>query len=74
MLFWGYLLFQLFSLLFCLLATRATFHYLSKHQIVPQQRYLLFGKIRTRHFAFFYVLSILTLSIGCSLIMIYYHF
>lgn len=59
-----FLLFHALSLAFCLIATRATFHYLGKHQIQAKHRYLLLGFIRTRYVALFYVLCISILSLG----------
>lgn len=70
MMIWLFVILHVISLFFCLLATRTTFRYLTKHMIIPQHRYILFGRIRTRHMALFYVssISLLTaLSIGMAL-------
>lgn len=57
-----FIAFHLLSLIFCVLATRTTFHYLSKHHYTAKTRYLLFGFVRTRTVAFFYLFSIILLS------------
>lgn len=74
MLIWAYISLHLISLVFCLFATRATFRYLSKHQIVPQHRYLLFGRVRTRHLALFYVSSISLMTVFSIGMGFYYYF
>ena len=67
-----FLLFHLISLTVCYLATRSTFHYLSKHQVTPKHRYLLFKHIRIRHIGLFYIGSILTLTLYSFTFGIYY--
>lgn len=74
MLFWSFIAFHLVSLAFCWIATRTTIHYLQKHQVTSQHRHLLFGFVRTRYIAFFYVssITILTLYAIISAIFLYY--
>lgn len=55
---WLFLTFHISSLLFCLLATRATFRYLSKYRMSPKTKFLMVGFERTRYVAIFYVFSI----------------
>lgn len=51
---------QFLSVLVAYFSTRSTFRYLSKHQVVPQQRYMLFRVVRLRHIGLAY-LSIVVL-------------
>lgn len=70
--YWLFVAFHIISLVFCIFATRATFQYLSKHQIKAKARYLLFGVVRTRYIGLFYVLSIAVISVGSLAFSTYY--
>ena len=69
-----FIAFHLLSLTFCALATRTTFHYLSKHHYTPKTRYLLFGFVRTRTVGFSYFFSIFLLSTSSILIALMDYF
>ncbi len=57
-----FIVLHLLSLTFCLVSTRMTFRYISKHQVQARDRYLLFGFLHTRYVALFYVVSISVLT------------
>ncbi|GEM_PF-6694854 len=69
-----FIVFHLLSLAFCLVSTRMTFHYISKHQIQAKDRYLLFGFLRTRYLALFYVVSISLLTMLSIGSLVYFSF
>ena len=54
-----FLIIQIISVAVCFFATRSTFRYLSKHQVVPQQRYTLFQIVRVRHIGLGYLASVI---------------
>jgi len=70
---WLFFGFHILSLVFCLMATRATFRYLSKYRMTPQTSFLMVGLERTQYVALFYVGSILILTL-LSLAVGIFHF
>jgi hypothetical protein len=60
---WLFFAFHIASFLFCYFSTRSTFHYLSKHRLAAKTRFLLFGFLKTRYVAVFYLSSISLLTI-----------
>lgn len=70
--YWLFVAFHIISLAFCIFATRATFQYLSQHQIKAKARYLLFGVVRTRYIGLFYVISIATVSVSSLVLSTFY--